>query len=79
MGLRDRYEAWESIEDECEELIDGGDHVVSVVNSRGRGRASGVEVELTHAAVWTIGQGKVVRVAWFGTREQALEAAGLSE
>jgi ketosteroid isomerase-like protein len=73
-------EAWESVEDNLEELIDIGDSVVSVVNSRARGRASGVEVEWTHnAGVWTIRDGKVVRVAWFTTREEALKAAGLRE
>jgi hypothetical protein len=51
--ISDRYEAWETIEDECEELIDAGEHVISAVNSRGRGRAGGAEVELHHAAVWT--------------------------
>ena len=68
------------MEDNLEELIDVGDSVVSVVNTRARGRASGVEVEWTHnAGVWTIREGKVVRVAWFAAREEALEAAGLAE
>jgi uncharacterized protein len=74
------YEAWEDLEDICEELIDAGDHVVSISTMRGRGRASGVEVEWTlNYGVWTIREGKVVRVAWFRTREEALEAAGLRE
>jgi ketosteroid isomerase-like protein len=77
--VRDRNQAWEYIEDVCEELIDAGEQVVSVVRSRGRGRASHIEVEMHHAAVWTIREGKIVRVVWFGTRQEALEAAGLSE
>jgi len=76
---RKYYEAWENLEDNIEELIDAGEHVVSVVTTRARGRASGVEVEWKHnAGVWTIEQGKIVRVVWFSTREEALEAAGLS-
>ena len=39
------YEIWEEFEDDVQELIDAGDHVISVVTSRGRGRASGVDVE----------------------------------
>ncbi len=75
----ERYDdAWREIEDEIEELIDAGDRVVSVVSTRGRGRASGVEVEKLHAGVWTIRAGKVVRVEWMD-REKALEVAGLSE
>jgi ketosteroid isomerase-like protein len=71
---------WEGFEDDLEELIDAGDHVISVVTSRGRGRASGVEVEWAgNAGVWTIRNGKVVRVVWFSSRKDALEAVGLSE
>ncbi|MFN2617789.1 MAG: nuclear transport factor 2 family protein [Thermoleophilaceae bacterium] len=77
--FRTQYEAWEKWEDNPDELIDAGEHVVSVVTSRSRGRASGVDVESHHAAVWTVRQGKVIRVTWFPTREAALEAAGVSE
>jgi ketosteroid isomerase-like protein len=77
--FRQWYEAWESVEDDCEELINGGEHVVSVVTRRGRGRASGAEVEAHAAGVWTIRSGRVVRVVWFPTRAEALEAAGQSE
>jgi hypothetical protein len=66
-----------SIQDVYEELIDAGDHVVSVVTTQGRGRVSGAEVEMTHAGMWTVHQGKVVRVVWLGTREEALKIAGL--
>jgi len=77
--VRDRYESWESIADDCQELIDAGQAVVSFVVTRGRGRSSGVETELQHYGVWTIADGKIVRVGWFYAREEALEAAGLSE
>jgi len=76
--FRQWYEAWKHVEPEVEELIDGGDQIVSVETTRGRGRTSGVVVELPHAAVWTIREGKIVRVVWFGSRANALEAAGLS-
>jgi hypothetical protein len=39
-----------------------------------------VDVEWTHnAGVWTIRDGRIVRVAWFGSVEEALEAVGLRE
>jgi ketosteroid isomerase-like protein len=77
---REWYEAWENAEDDCEELIDAGEHVISVVVRRGRGRTSGVEVEITRrAGVWTIRNGKVVRVVWFTSSEEAREAAELLE
>lgn len=71
------YEAWDHIDYDIEELIDAGDQVVSLVNSRGRGRVSGVEVELRIPGVWTIQEGKIVRVVFFSSRDEALEAVGL--
>ena len=73
------YEMFEDFEHTCEELIDAGGHtVVSVGTDRGRGRGSGVEVARLIAGVWTIRDGRIARVVWYPTREQALEAAALS-
>jgi ketosteroid isomerase-like protein len=77
---REYYAMWENLEDEVEELLDAGDCVVSIVTTRARGRASGIEVEWKqNAGVWTVREGKVVQVVWHATPEDALEAAGLSE
>jgi ketosteroid isomerase-like protein len=82
-GIRrmSRYwqEAWETIEYEIEELIDAGDQVISVLTYRTRGRVSGADVEQTDYPVWTIKEGKIIRVVWLPTRAEALEAAGLGE
>ena len=83
-GLRDfdrqLREAFEDIETTCEELIDAGDRVVSVSWYRGRGRGSGVEVDGPQQfGVWTVRDGKVTRVVWYPTRNEALEAVGLGE
>jgi ketosteroid isomerase-like protein len=82
-GLRDFFrtyhDAWETVEYEAEALIDHGDQVISVDIERARGRASGVATEMTQYAVWTIRDGRVIRVAWFSNREDALEAVGLAE
>ena len=77
--FRQWYEAWDDSQFDLEELIDAGEEVVSVVTRRGRGRASGVQVQAPGAVVWTIRGGKVDRVVLFPTRDEALEAAGLSE
>jgi ketosteroid isomerase-like protein len=78
--LREWYEAWETMDDILEELIDAGQQrVVSIMVQRGRGRASGIEVENRMGAVWTLQDGKIIWVVWFPSREDALEAAGLSE
>jgi ketosteroid isomerase-like protein len=80
-GLRhsEWNEAWESAEDHCEELIDAGEHVISVVTRKGRGLASGVEVETRRAGVWSIREGKVVRTVWFTSVEEALKAVEFAE
>ena len=80
-GLRSLHrvwnEAWSSAEDHCDELIDAGEQVVSVVTRRGRGRTSGVEVQTRRAGVWTIREGRVVRTVWFASVSEALKAVGL--
>ena len=73
------HEVWGKIEYDYEELIDAGEHVVAVVRRHARGRASGVGVQAPLALLWTVREDKVIRVVWFRTREEALEAAGLSE
>ena len=76
---RESYAAWEVIEPDVEELIDAGERLISLEATRGRGRASGAAVELHQFGIWTIRDGKVVRVEWLERCEEALEAAGLRE
>ena len=77
--FREWFVAWEGLEDREDELIEAGEQVISVGRTRARGRSSGVEVEMSGAAVWTIMDGRVTRVVWFPSREEALEAVGLRE
>jgi ketosteroid isomerase-like protein len=76
--FREWHEVWGEISYDYDELIDAGGQVVSVVTRHARGRASGVEVERPFTVLWTLREGKVVRVVWFLNRAEALEAAGLS-
>ena len=78
--FRRYYEMWESLEFEIEELLAAGENVVSVVTIRARGRSSGVAIEWAEqVGVWTIRDGRVVRVVWLPSREEAFEAVGLRE
>ena len=71
-------EVWERFEAELEEIIDGDDHVVSAVRMSGRGRGSGVEVDMRVFQVWNFRGGKLVRLTGgYRDRAEALEAAGL--
>ncbi len=78
--LRDLYGAWERFEMHAVEHIDvGHSQVVTVLAARGRGRASGIDVEHHPAGVSTLAGDKIVRVVWFPTRGKALEAVGFVE
>jgi ketosteroid isomerase-like protein len=72
-------ESWESVTVAPEEFIDAGNKVISVVHQVGRGKASGVEVDQRFAQLWTLRDGKIIRMEMYRDREAALEAAGLSE
>jgi ketosteroid isomerase-like protein len=64
---------------EIEECIPVEDEVVFAAHHYGRGKASGVEVEMRNWHVWTVRDCKVVRYRFFPTKREALEAAGLRE
>jgi ketosteroid isomerase-like protein len=78
--FRDWYEAFENVETDLHEFIDAGEHVIVVFTYRGRGWASGAEVEWKQmAGVFTFREGQAVRVVWLRTRAEALKAVGLEE
>jgi ketosteroid isomerase-like protein len=73
-------DVWGDFHIEPQELIDAGDCVVARLRVSGKGRGSGVETEMHVFNVWTLRQGKVVRLAGgYRERAEALEAAGLRE
>ena len=82
-AVRENYErwkeAWEGFETTAEEVIGNGDRVFVMGRFRGRGRASGVEVESRLYEVYTMRNGKILRVDEFSDRAEALEAVGLRE
>ena len=83
-ALRAYYHDWldtfDDIRNEVVELIDaGGDQVIAVLDASGRAKLSGIETKLTYAVVYTIRDGKIARGREYAVREEALEAAGLSE
>jgi len=78
--MQDWQDTFDDLTSEPVELIDAGeDNVVAVTRISGRAKLSGVETDLTYAALYTLRDGKIVRGREYWTREEALEAAGLSE
>src|SRR4051794_22929901 len=70
---------WEEIHFEPTEFLDVGDRVAVVARLVGRGKASGVDVERSWAYVWTLRDGKVLRMDGYADRSEALKAAGREE
>jgi ketosteroid isomerase-like protein len=70
---------WETWRCEAEEYLELGAVVVALTRYYGRGRGSGVEIEREGAHVWTLRDGKAVRLEVFADRSRALrEARGLA-
>jgi uncharacterized protein len=53
---------WEDFRAELDDLVDGGERVVALGRFCGRPRVSGRYVEVPFALVWTIRDGRAVRV-----------------
>ena len=62
---------------EPDRFVEAGDDVVVIGTARGTG-ASGVEVQWKQGYIWTIEDGKAVRLRWFNDPDEALAAAGLT-
>ena len=83
-GLRRFFEqwlgVWETFEAGFDELLDApGDRVLVLCWQSGTGRESGVPAKMEFAQILTFKEGWIVRADHFTDRNQALEAAGLSE
>jgi ketosteroid isomerase-like protein len=76
----DRYRrAWIDYEWRTKELLDAGDDVVMVVHETARARGTEMLVERELVMVWTMRERRAIRMRGYRTKEEALEAVGLSE
>jgi ketosteroid isomerase-like protein len=78
-AFRDLYGALDWIKPEIQEVRDLGDRIVALGRLSVRGKESGAEAESSAGWVVDLKNGKAVRVAEYLDRQEALEAAGLSE
>jgi ketosteroid isomerase-like protein len=77
---QDWQDTFDDFTSEPVELVDAGeDNVIAITRVSGRAKLSGVETDLTYAALYTFRDGMVVRGREYWTRDEALEAAGLRE
>jgi len=77
-GLESVTDSFDGLVFEVEQIYDAGEDVVVFVRMYARGKESGVDLDVSVAHLITLGNGKLVRIRAMG-REEAMEAAGLSE
>ena len=78
--VQDWLDTFDDLSVEPVELLDAGEgRVIAVLRLSGRAKLSGVETDLTYADVYTVRGGKIARGREYAARDEALEAAGLSE
>ena len=72
---------WDAMEwsVEPEKYIDAGERVVVLLRLSARGRGSGLSLERLDGMVWTVRNGKAIRLDYYNNPTEALEAAGLEE
>ncbi len=73
------YDALAEYRAEPEQILAAGEQVITLAIERGRGKQSGVPVQIRYTAhVWTIRDGLAVRLVVNWDREDALKSAGLA-
>jgi ketosteroid isomerase-like protein len=73
-GMSEWTDAFDEITTEVEELVDAGERAVVLHRMRGRGRDSGVEVDLALWQVVAVRDGRLVSMHDYTSREAAMEA-----
>jgi len=74
---RELGEIWDRWDIEPIEFVQQGERVFVAHRVRARGKGSGVEVVQTYWSVWTVRDGKGVKLSLYVERGRALAAAGL--
>jgi ketosteroid isomerase-like protein len=70
------FDAWEEFEIEATSIEAVGEHhVLTEVRQRGRGKGSGIEIDMTACYMGEVHGGRATRLHLYPSREQALAAA----
>jgi ketosteroid isomerase-like protein len=76
--FRDWIDQWEELRVDWELEQSSPDTVFAIVDMHGRGRASGVPVELRFAQIWSFREGVPVRMDFYNDLDEGRRAAGLA-
>jgi uncharacterized protein len=77
--LRSWRESFDAFRIEPEQIVEDEDRLIALVRQSGTGRASGIEVEVRIAHVWTVEDGRAVRWQSYPSREVALASVTPAE
>jgi ketosteroid isomerase-like protein len=77
--MQDFLEQWERMTVEATHIEAVGDTVLAQVVQHGKGRASGIELDLPHFMLFTFRGKKIVRIESIISKDEASEAVGMSE
>ena len=77
--FRHWIDQWDDLRVDWELEQGSPDAILAVVDMRGRGRASGVPVELHFAQVWSFREDVPVRMVFYADVEEGRRAAGLAQ
>jgi ketosteroid isomerase-like protein len=75
--LREWGEAWDEWSVDVQSLHDAGDEIVGVLHQVAHAKLSGMQVDMVFAQVWSIRDGRYVRMRMYADPAEALEAVGL--
>jgi ketosteroid isomerase-like protein len=73
------FSTWDDVHFDTERVIDNGDQVIALGSLHGHLHASGMVVSAEHGQIWTFRDGRVLRMQWFNTHRETVEAAGSAE
>ena len=72
-------ESWEDWRLQDIEILPGSDnHVVALLRMVAEGKGSGIRVDRPDAVLYTLRDGKIVRMGYYNDQGRALQAGGLS-
>ena len=73
------FEGWQDSRFEVDRVEERGHEVIALGHLQTRGRHAGIGFQREHGQIWTFRDGKAVRMRWFNSHEEALEAAAAPE
>jgi ketosteroid isomerase-like protein len=76
---RDWAGAWHEWRIDVLALYEAGERVVAVLHQSGRSKGTGIPVDMVFAQVWSLRDGKEVRMEGYAQPAEALKAVGLAE